>query len=83
MHRLYQWVHEQAIFFLKKIDTQGIRRTVRTEVTVLNEERTLLVGRGGAAALDTCPLCGHALSSAPGEAGEMELAEKPPIKGGH
>jgi uncharacterized Zn finger protein (UPF0148 family) len=61
MNRLYQWLSERARFFRSDTSDQGMRRTVRTEVTVEREGMTLMMG-GTAAGFDICPLCGNKLT---------------------
>jgi hypothetical protein len=63
---LYQWLTQRASFFRSDASIRGTSRTVRTEVTVEQQEMTMLVG-GAAAGMDICPLCGSKLTPAQAE----------------
>ncbi len=62
MTRLYQWLHDRATSFYAWSSTRSGRHTLRTEITVRHQERTLLVCGHGALNPAICPLCGQALS---------------------
>ena len=61
MNRLYEWLHLATERFMEKAD-RGTRRVVRTEVTVQQERRTILVGGTLPDAFRTCPFCGHKMA---------------------
>ena len=57
MTRLYQWLRERAMFF--RVESRaGGSRTVRTEVTVREEQRRAVMFSGTPG---MCPLCGNPL----------------------
>jgi hypothetical protein len=59
--RLYQWLQERAMAYRAERVDSGRHSTVRTEVTVRQQEVTMLVS--GVPAVGTCPLCGQVLGS--------------------
>jgi hypothetical protein len=63
--RLYQWLHDRATSFYAWSSSRRRTNTLRTQITVQQQERTLLVCGHGQVNAATCPLCGQALSGAP------------------
>jgi hypothetical protein len=61
MNRLHQWLQVATVFLTEKTDP-STRRIVRTEVTVQQEQRIILSGRGTPDGFDTCPLCGQKIT---------------------
>jgi hypothetical protein len=59
--RLYQRLRERATFFHAKSSGWGRQGTVRTEITLEQYERTLLVCGHGSPEGTSCPLCGQVL----------------------
>ena len=59
MNRLYQWLHERATFFRAESREGDGRRMVRTEVTVEEEERTVMLSVSTVGGVCLCPLCGN------------------------
>jgi hypothetical protein len=57
MVQLYRWFQEHTGLFRRTTWEHGGSHTMRREVTVAREERTLLVLQG----LDVCPHCGRKL----------------------
>ena len=64
MKRLYQWLRERATFIYARSFAWNNEHTIRTEVTVQQQERTLLLCGHGLRDATSCPLCGQALPAA-------------------
>jgi hypothetical protein len=62
-NRLYQWLRQRTTRSYAEDTDQGGRRTIRTEVTVQREQRTVVLGGAASDGFDTCPFCGHTLAS--------------------
>jgi hypothetical protein len=82
LHQLYQRLQVRATEFLEERASRGRTRTVRTEVTVEQEERLWLLRDIANRREDTCPVCGHLLAdknelTVCGHADEQELNRKP------
>ena len=60
MQRIYQWLRQLTISSREELFSRNGSHTVRKEVTVLREEKTLLVGTA-LHSLDNCPFCGQEL----------------------
>jgi hypothetical protein len=60
MQRIYQWFRRRAITYRGEMRSREGRRTLRKEVTVLREEKTLFVGTA-LHSLGICPFCGQEL----------------------
>lgn len=63
MNRLYQWLHDRAITLRAETVTRSEQRTVRTEITMREQERTVLVSGGNTLDGASCPLCGRLFES--------------------
>jgi hypothetical protein len=61
MNRLHQWLQAATVFLTERADS-STRRIVRTEVTVQQEQRIILSGRGTPDGFDCCPLCGQKIT---------------------
>jgi len=61
MNRLHQWLQVATVFLTERVDP-STRRIVRTEVTVQQEQRIILSGRGTLDGFDICPLCGQKMT---------------------
>lgn len=61
MIHLFRWLHEHASIFRDTTWEQSGARTMRREVTVQKEERTLVVGTGFPQSSVVCPFCGQKL----------------------
>lgn len=71
VNRLYQWLRERATHCPPRKGEREPPRTTRTEVTVYEDQRTVLLAgtvavAGLAAGLERCPLCGQPLAPAVG-----------------
>lgn len=64
MNRLYQWLQERATSFRTVTRTSEPRRRMRTQVTVEEQQRTVLLSLPSVAGLCLCPLCGHPVQDA-------------------
>ncbi|MGA3107310.1 MAG: hypothetical protein ABSD53_22740 [Terriglobales bacterium] len=74
MQQLYQWLTGWASLFRSEKSGHGTTTcTVRTEVTVQRESKTLLVA--GATDLIACPLCGQPIHTAPVGGKRLRLVE--------
>ena len=63
MNRLYQWLHDRATLLRGDVYTEVISDSVRTEVTVREHQRTVLVSGSGLDQGDVCPVCGQTVPS--------------------
>lgn len=63
MNRLYQWLHDRATLFRGDVYTEVTSDSVRTEVTVQEHRRTVLVSGSGFEQGDVCPVCGQTIPS--------------------
>ena len=75
MHRLYQWLQERATFFRTRPRASEPRRLMRTQVTVEEQQRTVLVNLYTLGGVCLCPLCGHPVTPLPGESAEAVTLE--------
>jgi hypothetical protein len=74
LQQLYQWLTGWASLFRSEKSGHGTTTcTVRTEVTVQRESKTLLVA--GATDLIACPLCGQPIHTAPVGGKRLRLVE--------
>jgi len=74
VHRLYQWLQERATFFRTRPRPSEPRRMIRTQVTVEEQQRTVLVNLSSVSGVCLCPLCGHPVSTLPADvAGSVTL----------
>jgi hypothetical protein len=74
VHRLYQWLQERATFFRTRPRVSEPRRTIRTQVTVEEHQRTVLLNLSPVDGMCLCPLCGHPVAPLPGDtAGPITL----------
>jgi hypothetical protein len=62
VNRLYQWLHERATFFRTEVRESDTRRIVRTQVTVEEQQRTMLLPLTAMDGVCLCPLCGQRLT---------------------
>jgi uncharacterized protein with PIN domain len=72
--RMLQWARSSTASSTSDV------RTVHTEVTVERQNVTVLMGRGAAAGLDRCPLCGKKLAPAESEQIQARLQEGSPLQ---
>jgi hypothetical protein len=63
--RMCQSLREWASLLRDERSDESSKRTVRTEVTVERQERTVVLGNVTAESFDACPLCGQKLSPPP------------------
>ncbi len=66
MNRLYQWLQERATSFRTVKQGTQPRRLMRTQVTVEEQQRTVLLSMPSVAGVCLCPLCGHPVAPLPG-----------------
>lgn len=66
MNRLYQWLQERATSLRTGSQGNAPRRMMRTEITVEEQQRTVLLSLPTFAGICLCPLCGHPVAPLPG-----------------
>jgi hypothetical protein len=77
MQRIYQWLRQRAITSCDELRSRNGSHTVRKKVTVLSEEKVLLIAASMPGTFDRCPACGQSLA-ATDRAGTGEAFSVPP-----
>ena len=59
MNRLYQWLHVRTAALRAETVNGSEQNTIRTEITVQEQERMLVISSGQSVGGAACPFCGR------------------------